>query len=1024
MAKHRQTKSPFKADLPVVEIGLLYPPIPGDHERADGGIGLRHVEVPLVVHIARPNSTPRGTHFQLYWANVLVALNQIRDGDEGLTRIPFTVPLNAVRETWADPVFARVIRPSGNPSETAPLRLRVNLKRPGGQAPEPTQDGNRNLVLVLPPDVEIGGISDDRAKLGVEVILRHWLNMAAYDLIQLVWGSQVIKHWVQPGEVGFDISLTVDYATIVEAGDSELLPVAFQVIGNTGNAPDPRAPWSVPYRVPVYLSSDRLDAPWLEFPNTAPNIDLVELGKQHVRIGLYVSAANARVYERVFLIWAGANEGGSVPHVDNQELPGGRTYYFDVPNDLVQALANGRATVHYSLEGNGIPPKRSHNLYLSIIGAVVQWPAPWIVEQVGGILDPSIAVITVQFPEQATWRPEDLIQVNLLFSDPNNTLEYKASARFDSLANQNGTLSFVLSDANIRRFDGLRMEVFYVLLRNGQESLRESYQVGEPKRDMPAPEIYKAVGGQLDPDDVPITATVLAPFSGTLANDKMTLYWNGPVISTQVAKDVVQNGTQIEFEVAHSFIAANLDQQVFVSYILERGTDTPRYSDITPVLIAHGLLDLPPPDLIQASITGPGTATLAPLDALNGAQLVVQYTGMHKDDEIKVTMAGTPGAGSPDIPSKPGNTVTQEVVFDISREAIAANIGNGDKFVRFTYVVTRNGKPTLSQELTVRVLPIPQDELLKTTIRINEADPQTRILDLAKVTNGATAHIGTWPFITALWPVWLHLHGKKNGLDYPLILFDGSAGFSVNPGWVDAGYFEHPILAAYLNELDHGSELYMVFKAAVSASRVEADAIVFPQVNYSVIKAPALSIDVTPMILSGRAIVAAGWPRNGQDYPGNAQARLATGGLSPLKYSSRNPAVAVVVGTNGKVTGMRNGSTYIDVTDAAGSVVSYEVRVSNVWQLRENRAWMTWHQAVAWRKSLPGAVGIYFADGISFLRTVHGWPLPVQYDSFYWLGVEEGCDFLTGVYWDSLKDSHTVWCINRNTHAWAWCLQP
>ncbi|MBF6029856.1 hypothetical protein ICY20_19060, partial [Pseudomonas sp. P115] len=137
MTKRRQPPSPFNPDLPPVEIGLLYPPIPGDRERADGGIGLRHVEVPLVVHIARPLNTPIATTFQFYWAGVLVALSQIRDGDEHLTRIPFTVPLNVVREAWADPVFANVIRTSGNNSQTLPLRLRVNLRRPGGQAPEP-----------------------------------------------------------------------------------------------------------------------------------------------------------------------------------------------------------------------------------------------------------------------------------------------------------------------------------------------------------------------------------------------------------------------------------------------------------------------------------------------------------------------------------------------------------------------------------------------------------------------------------------------------------------------------------------------------------------------------------------------------------------------------------------------------------------------------------------------------------------------------------------------------------------------
>ncbi|MBF6031449.1 hypothetical protein ICY20_27190, partial [Pseudomonas sp. P115] len=483
-----------------------------------------------------------------------------------------------------------------------------------------------------------------------------------------------------------------------------------------------------------------------------------------------------------------------------------------------------------------------HNLFLSVIGEVIRWPAPWVVEQVGGILDPDLTAITVQFPAQAMWRPEDQIQVNLLYSDASNTIEYKASARFDSLPNNNGTLSFVLTDANIKRFDGLRLEVFYVLLRNGQESLRESYQVGEPKRDMPAPQIEKENGGQLDPGDVPGGAEVLAPFTGTLVGDRMTLFWSGPLASTQVEKDVVQSGAQTKFVVAHAFIAANLGHEVLAWYILQRGTERPRYSEITPVLIAEGLADLPPPDLIQAVITGPGTATLVPLDALNGSKLRVSYAGMRNDDEIKAYVSGTPGDGSPDIPSKWGDAATQWVEFDVSRETVAANIGNANQAVTFKYVVTRAGKPKDSQVLTVTVLPIPQDELNKTIIRINEADPHTQILDLTKVTEGATSYVGTWPFITAPWPVWLRLMGKKNGVDYAHTLYDGSAGAYVNAGWVANGYFEYPVPYEYLKELDHGSELSMEFKAAFSGSTVEADAILFPVTFYSIANQPKVSI--------------------------------------------------------------------------------------------------------------------------------------------------------------------------------------
>ncbi|MHA6575594.1 hypothetical protein [Pseudomonas yamanorum] len=91
--------------LPPVDIPLLQPPIPGDVDAADGDIGLRHVD------------------------NIL--------------------------ESWAHPVYAKVIRSSGISDETERLRLRGNLQRSGGRDPDDETPGHQWLVYELPPDVLI-----------------------------------------------------------------------------------------------------------------------------------------------------------------------------------------------------------------------------------------------------------------------------------------------------------------------------------------------------------------------------------------------------------------------------------------------------------------------------------------------------------------------------------------------------------------------------------------------------------------------------------------------------------------------------------------------------------------------------------------------------------------------------------------------------------------------------------------------------------------------------------------------------
>ncbi|MGN8103354.1 hypothetical protein [Pseudomonas sp. 22072] len=843
MARHLYRRPSLTPNLPVVDIPLMHPPIEGDIENADGGIGVSHTMRPLVVHIDRPDGTPEGTLFELYWGpGSPVAFNLIREGDEHLTRIPFTVPFDSIRESWADPVQVLVIRGSDDNSQTAPLRLRVNLQHPGGEDLNPAP-GNQNLILELPEGVRLEGVNDERAKLGVEIICRHWSNMAAYDLLIVVWGSVRIERLIQPDEVGRDIVCFVGYEAIQDAGDSELLPVAFQVQGPTGNMPDPWALWSTTALVSVYLETDRLGAAWVQFPETDREIDLEVLGTRDVEVGLAVSAADARAYSQIFFYWNGKNhQGGSVSHFEDRPLAGGKGYTFKIENHLVHAIAQGSAVVYYELTGAsaGVPDKRSHNLYLSVIGEIVRWPAPTVDQALGGVLKPDLPLITIRFPAQTSWASSDRLQVIILAADAEGTVDYIAGRAVGEIF-PGEEMTFDVSGTELARFDGRQIEVLYSATRGSeqpQESLRQVYQVGEPTRDMPAPEVEKAQGNQLDPDDVVNGANVKAPFSETQAGDGLTLYWYSRVSAPPIPFNVDTDGQVAVFPVPYKYIGPNEDEWVSAFYTLERDGKK-RYSAITDLLISRGLVDLPVPVLRHASITGPETATLAPMNVLQGSKLVVSYTGMADTDFIQPKMVGTAGIGSPAILGKPGSAAAGSVEFDIASLAFAANIGNANRTLTLEYDVTRNDVGWPSKVLRVTVTPIPQAELAKTVLKINQANAATQVLDLTTFTGNATGHIGVWPFITAPNPVWLRLLGKTNkGDDHSLTVYNGAGSAAVNPTWIANGKIEPGIARSYLNGLGDGSKLQMELKAAVSTSKDETLAISFPIVEYKVINKP------------------------------------------------------------------------------------------------------------------------------------------------------------------------------------------
>ncbi|WP_178075330.1 Ig-like domain-containing protein, partial [Pseudomonas sp. 2822-17] len=277
------------------------------------------------------------------------------------------------------------------------------------------------------------------------------------------------------------------------------------------------------------------------------------------------------------------------------------------------------------------------------------------------------------------------------------------------------------------------------------------------------------------------------------------------------------------------------------------------------------------------------------------------------------------------------------------------------------------------------------------------------------------ASVSKWPLSFINQRVWLTC--SSPGVNDLKVL----ESYPINSGEAAAGLVNKDVARAWLSTVRNNGSITVSCEVTLDGS-TERGGQPFPLTTYTVAYPPPLQIDQSTMVLNGRAIIVSGWTKRGE-YPGNTQGRNATGGVPPYTYQSRNPAVASVTST-GSVSGMSNGSTIIDVTDRNGALVSYSVNVSNVWLLRENRNSMNWAGAVNWRKSLAGAQGIYFDDGVRFMGTAYGWPLPVPYDSFYWLGVEEGCDPLTGVIWDSLKFPDGARCINRNISTWAWCLQP
>lgn len=296
----------------------------------------------------------------------------------------------------------------------------------------------------------------------------------------------------------------------------------------------------------------------------------------------------------------------------------------------------------------------------------------------------------------------------------------------------------------------------------------------------------------------------------------------------------------------------------------QEGYSKPAYAQV----VGFGTLKLP--NLLEASGEG-AEQRLAPLDAINGATVRIEVAGLLATDMIKLTLTGTPGAGTPDLAPVPGEA-DGSVEIPIPASVIAANIGNGvNSTFTLRYEVIRGTQTTPSGTVTVTVSPLPSSSLVSPVFFINNAET-LNVLDLSSFTGDAVIRAKTWSFIAAGQQVRMTLEGRtadNKPSDRPV--WSGASN-RVTPQWVTDGFWPVTIPRAYLETLGDGTQLSIKFSASLDVRDNPATDIDFPDRVYRVGKAGQ-----APTITSVTA--------NGNEIPNGGETSLSlitvTGTITP-----------------------------------------------------------------------------------------------------------------------------------------------
>ncbi|VVE45730.1 hypothetical protein PPN31114_04402 [Pandoraea pneumonica] len=778
----------------------------------------------------------------------------------------------------------------------------------------------------------VGGTLDPaNVANGATVDIAAWSGMAAGDTVTMHWvgtsgGGAPVSYtdyrFLEAGDVGDTVTFLVPYNDVAAFAGGRA-DVYYTVQAGQGSRESQHLPLNV-------LAIVQLAPPFVQGEMGG------ELDPELVPDGATMTLPawpEMAVGDSVTWFWLGTSAGGQATGTITVTEVGPVTV--TVPRGVIEINANGGDTVSalYEITRVGGTSLTS----LARVFKVLPLPAlrfdPPIVEEANGdVLDPADVDVdaTVSVLPYPGMTFGEVLTVR--FGAGSGPGEHIATIPITA-SMVGRTVQMFVPKAKVEFFEGRTVTVNYtVTTANGETDSKDLVLNVRSHVLLPAPTVTEAEGDYLPDGAYPRGATtVVHQHPEMTAGDMIDLYWGDGAREYHDAIPIVVP-MDFPFTVPKAVVDRWYGTVVPVRYTLTRG-GTVMQSEVLHLRVA---LLLQAPVVLEAP-----DGVLDPADALDGVTVRVAYDGMTTGDEIEVFLDGVGGIGP-----HPGSADGQ-VDIPVPANRIAPYVG---QTVPVHYTVTRNGVVSASGILSLVVGEF-ADEVLPTP-EIPEAEDG--MLKLSSFEGDPTVDVAPWPLIAVGQRVWLRCYGTlESDANDTIVLLQAHEVTALQA----AQGLSEAIPRARLEALRNESNLVVELTVAFDGGTNEAQATLFPELRVTIEVLPELEVPSTEeMILNGLA-VKQNWPRTGTEAPGNWETRAATGGVPPYTYTSGNAAIATV-NASGTVIGQRNGRTTITIRDSAGSTTSYAVVVSNVFEFRWNDSIMSPQQAVAWKNTIPGAIGI------------------------------------------------------------------
>lgn len=585
-------------DPVITRFALLAPKIPSTE--ANGGLNWTDLygdpEASIVVQVLLPPGNEIGLNdrIDLYWEHKPL-LSTIVDDTALATRF-VTFMVKAVEIiNFADGQHAVnyvVTSAIGGAEDQSPdLLVRVKTSRPGGVDPDSgTPYINENLPLLQ----GIPEIIDDQTQ-SLTVTVPAYENMDADDTVTLAWGGQRLSPSaaVEPNKA---VTFTVTRKQLEDSAGEVI--VRYQIRDRVNNW----SKFSLQTDTDVEVGDSFLQAPRVHGDGVVNGqVDLERLGDKDLGVmvpayqfdngtSAYVVVTPLSDAPRLFieigdevqLIWSGFTaEGTALTELkfNHTVVEGdiGWTLSFSIPNPQVRLIASGYATIRYSATSVGGTVRQSRRANVPVIGDVQRLPAPVVLEATGTVLDPETlpgtgATLRIAATELIAAGDTILLTWNGTTAQGAPLVE---TFEIFVTGNMPGTpIDRVVGRAFIDPLVNGQVEISYTLTkvdRPVSQSPITRLQVRSASSRLPAPVVDYAEGNLLDPDKVPVNGTMMrVNYTPMLPGELVTVHWAGvPAYTDNLIIPANWNGREIPFQLAKSYVQANLGKTVQVYYTVE-----------------------------------------------------------------------------------------------------------------------------------------------------------------------------------------------------------------------------------------------------------------------------------------------------------------------------------------------------------------------------------------------------------------------------------------------------------------------